>query len=43
LGDTTRKIVSELTRNVSSGTLNSTVPYLENTGKMIAFYVLFFT
>ena len=28
LGHVTRKIVSEMTYNVSSGTLNSTVPYL---------------
>jgi len=27
LGDVTRKIVSEMTYNVLSGTLNSTIPY----------------
>jgi len=27
LGHVTRKIVSEMTYNVSSGTLNSTIPY----------------
>jgi len=31
----THKTVSEMTYNVSSGTLNSTIPYLLPTGKKV--------
>jgi len=33
LGHVTRKIVSEMTYNVSSGTLNTTIPYLYHTDR----------
>jgi len=35
LGHVTRKIVSEMTYNVSSGTLNSTIPYRSGSFKVI--------
>jgi len=43
LGHVTRKIVSEMTYNVSSGTLNPTIPYLYVTTLAEEFYKMYMT
>ena len=40
LGHLTRKIISKMTYNVSSGTLNSTIPYASSTLKCVIFYLI---